>query len=342
MRKIIHIDMDAFFASVEQRDNPSLRGKPVIVGGRPNERGVVATASYEARPYGVRSAMPTRTALRLCPQALVVRPRMEAYREVSRRIRAIFADYTSVIEPMSLDEAYLDVSLSSLCRGSATLMAEEIRARIRSELQLTASAGVSYNKFLAKVASDCQKPDGITVITPEHGAQFAAELAIGKFWGIGKVTEGKMHQLGIRTGSDLLQHDPEALRARFHKSADFYLQLARGVDHRPVQTKRVRKSVGREQTFSSDIASEQQMLVHLQAYAQELHAWCQQRNKIARTLTLKARYANFRTVTRSQSLDGGYTTLQHIHQTLPQLLASTQALELKVRLLGLSLSNFVD
>ena len=342
MRKIIHIDMDAFFASVEQRDNPSLRGKPIIVGGRPNERGVVATASYEARPYGVRSAMPTRTALRLCPQALVVRPRMEAYREVSRRIRAIFADYTSVIEPMSLDEAYLDVSASSLCRGSATLMAEEIRARIRSELQLTASAGVSYNKFLAKVASDCQKPDGITVITPERGAQFAAELAIGKFWGIGKVTEGKMHQLGIRTGSDLLRHDLEVLRARFHKSADFYLQLARGVDHRPVQTTRVRKSVGREQTFSNDIASEQQMLVHLQAYAQEIHTWCQQRNKIARTLTLKARYANFRTVTRSQSLDGGYTTLEHIHQTLPQLLASTQAQQLKVRLLGLSLSNFVD
>ena len=340
MRKIIHIDMDAFYASVEQRDNPELRGLPIIVGGSPEGRGVVATASYEARAFGVRSAMATRVALRLCPRAIVIRPRFSAYQQVSQRIRQIFADYTSLIEPLSLDEAYLDVSATQLCRGSATLMAEEIRQRINNELQLTASAGVSYNKFIAKVASDYRKPNGITVVTPDMGAEFAASLAIGKFWGVGRVTEARMHQLGIYTGADLLAHDLASLRQHFRKSADFYHQLAQGIDHRPVQNSRVRKSVGREQTFSTDLEHSEAMLQQLYSYARELHAWCQQHDKTAHTLTLKVRYANFRSVTRATSNKQGFAKLSDIEAAIPPLLANTDATKLRARLLGLSLSKF--
>ena len=332
--------MDAFYASVEQRDNPALRGRPLIVGGRADERGVVATASYEARSFGIHSAMPTRTALRLCPQAQVVAPRFSAYKQASEHIRSIFADYTDLIEPLSLDEAYLDVSNNTKHQGSATLIAQDIKRRIWDELHLTASAGVSYNKFLAKVASDYQKPNGLTIITPEFGPSFAAQLPIGRFWGVGRVTEQKMHSLGIRSGADLLACDRERLRQIFRKSADFYLQLAQGVDERAVVSTRERKSIGREQTYSVDIKGEQQMLAKLYDYAQGLHRWCQEREVVAHTLTLKVRYPDFRTVTRARSNALGYAELSTITDTIPHLLAETEARQRNARLLGLSLSKF--
>ncbi len=248
-RKIIHIDMDAFYASVEQRDNPELRGKPVAVGGS-RERGVVAAASYEAREFGVRSAMPSVTARRKCPALIFVKPRFDVYRSVSHQIRAIFADYTPLIEPLSLDEAYLDVTENLKAMASATEIAERIRARIRSETGLTASAGVSYNKFLAKMASDERKPDGLFVITPRMGPTFVESLPIGKFHGIGPVTRDKMERLGIRYGADLRAQTLLFLQQQFGKAGPYYYALARGIDERPVCADRVRKSVGAETTFS--------------------------------------------------------------------------------------------
>src|SRR3954453_6019687 len=242
-RKIIHIDMDAFYASVEQRDNPELRGRPVAVGGS-RERGVVAAASYEARRFGVRSAMPSVTAKRKCPELIFVKPRFEVYRAVSHQIRAIFAEYTPLIEPLSLDEAYLDVTENLKAMASATESAERIRARIRSETGLTASAGVSYNKFLAKMASDERKPDGLFVITPRMGPFFVEGLPIGKFHGIGPVTAAKMEQLGIHDGADLKSRTLSFLREHFGKAGPYYYGLARGIDERPVSADCIRKSVG--------------------------------------------------------------------------------------------------
>src|SRR5438552_17814122 len=261
-RKIIHVDMDAFYASVEQRDNPELRGKPVAVGGA-EARGVVAAASYEARKSGVHSAMPSLTAKRKCPDLIFMKPRFDVYKAVSLRIRQIFAEYTPIIEPLSLDEAYLDVTENLKGIVSATWIAEEIRARIRSETQLTASAGVSYNKFLAKMASDERKPDGLFVITPRMGPAFVANLPVGRFHGIGPVTRAKMERLAIRNGDDLKAQTLLFLRQQFGKAGPYYYALARGIDERPVCADRIRKSIGAETTFDADLFTVEEARVML-------------------------------------------------------------------------------
>ena len=248
-RKIIHIDMDAFFAAVEQRDHPEYQNKPIIVGGKPDSRGVVATCSYEARKFGIHSAMPSSRAYRLCPQAIFVKPRFEAYKEASGLIRQIFSEYTELFEPLSLDEAYLDVSTNNSHHGSATLIAKAIKQSILQKTDLVASAGISYNKFLAKIASDMDKPDGLYLITPEQGEQFVETLAVGKFHGIGKATEKKMHALGIKTGQDLKQQSLAFLIRNFGKAGQYYHNISRAVDHRPVNNHRESKSVGVETTF---------------------------------------------------------------------------------------------
>src|SRR5246127_506225 len=263
LRRLIHIDMDAFYASVEQRDDPARRGLPVAVGGS-RERGVVAAASYEARKFGVRSAMPSVTARRKCPELVFVPPRFDVYKAVSQQIRAIFARYTSLIQPLSLDEAYLDVTAPLVERGSATEIAKEIKAAIRLQTRLTASAGVSYNKFLAKLASDYRKPDGLFVITPNMGPAFVETLAVGKFHGIGPATNAKMEKLGIRTGHDLKAQSMQFLQEHFGKSGAYYYWISRGIDERPVRPNRIRKSVGAENTFLDDLETFEAMREALQ------------------------------------------------------------------------------
>src|SRR5215203_1649793 len=262
VRKIIHVDMDAFFASVEQRDDPGLRGKPVAVGG--GHRGVVTAASYEARPFGVRSAMPSVTAKRRCPELIFVKPRFDVYLSVSHQIRAIFCDYTDLVEPLSLDEAYLDVTKDRLGLGSARAIAEDIRRRIREETQLTASAGVSYCKFIAKLASDHRKPDGLTVITPERGAEFVASLPVARFHGVGPVTAQKMERLGIFTGADLQEWSLPALEAKFGSSGDWYWRICRGIDEREVKPDRPYKSVSAERTFDEDLRDPERLSAELE------------------------------------------------------------------------------
>ncbi len=341
-RKIIHIDMDAFFAAVEQRDNPRYRDRPVVVGGDPAKRGVVAAASYEARRYGIHSAMPSAWAYRLCPQAVFLRPRIAAYRQVSRRIMAILADYADAVEPLSLDEAYLDVSHSELFQGSATLIARDIKGRIAEATALSASAGVSYNKFLAKLASDLHKPDGLTVITPAQGPTFAAALPVGKFHGVGKATEARMHGLGIHTGADLCAHPLEELLQVFGKMGRYYHEAARGMDRRPVETRRERKSLGAETTFDRDLKDLAEMLVQLERLAVDVAADLAARGLNAHTLTVKVKYADFHQVTRSLSFDRPLGDLATLRPLLPQLLARTEAGRRPVRLLGLTLSNLAD
>src|SRR6478736_3517323 len=285
-RKIIHVDMDAFYASVEQRDNPELRGKPVAVGGT-RERGVVAAASYEARPFGVRSAMPSVTAKRRCADLVFVKPRFDVYRAVSQQIRAIFADYTPLVEPLSLDEAYLDVTEDRLGLGSARSIAQDIRRRIAAETGLTASAGVSYCKFIAKLASDHRKPDGLTVITPERGAEFVASLPVSRFHGVGPVTARKMEQLGIVTGADLRDWTLPALQAHFGSSGQWYWRICRGIDEREVKPDRPYKSVSAERTFDEDISDPERLSAELERIAG--YAWERvKRAQVAgRTVTLK-------------------------------------------------------
>ncbi len=339
-RKIIHIDMDAFYAAVEQRDDPKLRGKPVIVGGDPRSRGVVATASYEARRYGVHSAMPASQAYRLCPHGVFVRPRFEVYREASRRIQAVLHRYTALVEPLSLDEAYLDVSGSDLFRGSATRIARDIKRAILTETGLIASAGVSYNKFLAKLASDLDKPDGLTVILPERGPDFVAALPIGRFHGIGKATERRMHALGIRTGADLRGWSREALIETFGKAGAWYHRLARGEDERPVEPHRSRKSLGAETTFAQDLDDFAEMLRELESLARELAEDLVRRRLAGRTLTLKVKYADFEQVTRSQSFARPIASYAELQPHLAALLARTEAGPRPVRLLGVTVSGF--
>ena len=262
-RKIIHIDMDAFYAAVEQRDFPQYRNKPVIVGGNPFSRGVVATCSYEARPYGVHSAMASSRAYRLCPEAIFVKPRFEAYKEVSSVIRKIFYDYTDQVEPLSLDEAYLDVSHAVKSGGSASLIAKEIKSRIRQETLLTSSAGVSYNKFLAKIASELNKPDGFCLIVPEQGETFIENLPIQKFHGVGKATARKMRALGVATGKDLKALPLDVLQQHFGKTAMYYYDIARGIDRRPVVNMRTSRSIGAETTFENDIIDYETACQHL-------------------------------------------------------------------------------
>jgi DNA polymerase-4 len=337
LRKIIHVDMDAFYASVEQRDNPELRGKPVAVGGM--KRGVVAAASYEARRFGIHSAMPSVTALRRCPDLIFVKPRFDAYREVSNRIRAIFRDYTPHVEPLSLDEAYLDVTEDLKGIGIATRIAEEIRARIRAETGLTASAGVSYNKFLAKLASDQNKPDGLCVVTPKQGPAFVAMLPVKRFHGVGPVTAAKMARLGIETGADLRARDLDFLAANFGSSAQYYHDLARGICHRQVKADRPYKSVSAEDTFFEDQSDGTILLEELARIGDTVWRRIEAKKLIGRTVNLKVKYQDFQIVTRARSLDrpvrGEAEFLEIGSALLRTLLPPVKA----IRLLGLGLSN---
>ncbi|WP_316346862.1 DNA polymerase IV [Desulfuromonas acetoxidans] len=341
-RKIIHIDMDAFYASVEQRDHPELRGKPVIVGGPPDSRGVVATCSYEARKFGIHSAMASSRAYRLCPQALFVRPRMEVYRQVSSQIRAIFEHYTDLIEPLSLDEAFLDLTMSDRQPNSATWIAREILERIHRETELTASAGVSYNKFLAKVASDCHKPAGLTVITPDQASDFIAQLPIRRFFGVGKVTEKKMLRLGITCGADLLKYPETELIRLFGKQGRFFYRIARGIDERPVVAHRQRKSIGNETTLSEDIRNRDQMLTILSALAEKIEGRLAHYQTSAYTITLKIKFSDFQQVTLSFTNDQPLKSADDMMAIATTLLQDSAAGERAVRLLGLTLSNLVS
>jgi DNA polymerase IV len=340
-RKIIHIDMDAFYASVEQRDNPIYRGKPLIVGGLPEGRGgVVATASYEARKFGVRSAMPSKQAQQLCPHALFVRPRFEAYKEVSVRIREIFHRYTDLIEPLSLDEAYLDVTDDKQNIGSALEIARQIKAAIKDELQLTASAGVSINKFVAKIASDINKPDGLTFIGPSSIGAFMEQLPVDKFFGVGKVTAAKMRSLGLFTGADLKALSEERLVAHFGKSGTFYYKIVRGIDDREVQPHREAKSLAAEDTFPYDLRNLEEMEEQLDKIAQLVFSRLQKRNLQGRTITLKVKYNDFKQITRNRSFARPVADLETIVLTAKELMAATFEVDQRVRLLGISVSNF--
>ncbi len=337
-RKIIHIDMDAFYASVEQRDDPALRGKPVAVGGS-RARGVVAAASYEARAHGVRSAMPSVTAIRRCPALVFVPPRFDVYRAVSQQIRAVFADYTDAIEPLSLDEAYLDVTEDRHALGSAKAIAEQIRARIRTDTGLTASAGVSYNKFIAKLASDQNKPDGICVIPPHKGAAFVASLPVKRFHGVGPVTARKMESLGILSGADLRDRPFAFLQAHFGSYADYLYGAARGIDHRPVRADRPSKSVGAERTFETNLSDPADLQVALARVADAAWVRIDRSNARGRTITLKLRHADFRTITRSRSLAAPVTDRAAFLDIGLDLLAAQLPIPDGVRLLGLTLSG---
>ncbi|MDX2494673.1 MAG: DNA polymerase IV [Desulfuromusa sp.] len=341
-RKIIHIDMDAFYASVEQRDKPELRGKPVVVGGNPDSRGVVATCSYEARRFGIHSAMSCARAYRLCPQVIFVRPRFDAYREVSQQIREIFLQYTDLVEPLSLDEAYLDVTINKPNIKSATWVAQIIRQKIKNETDLTASAGVSYNKFLAKIASDIKKPNGLTIVTPEQAEQFIAQLPIRRFHGVGRVTEKKMQNLGILMGADLRQHSLEKLNKYFGKSGEYYFNIARGIDLRPVVPNRVRKSIGKETTLSEDSADLGQMLTIIGDLAERVAMLLQAKQTSGLTLTLKVKYADFQIVTRSLSRETPIESAEEILSLAEGLLCKTRAGENAVRLLGVTISNLTN
>jgi len=336
-RKIIHIDMDAFYASVEQRDNPELRGQPVAVGGA-RERGVVAAASYEARKYGVRSAMPSVTARRRCPDLIFVKPRFDVYSAISRQIRAIFADYTSLIEPLSLDEAYLDVSGVE----SARAVAEQIRARIKAELGLTASAGVSYNKFIAKLASDQNKPDGLCVITPANGPRFVESLPVSRFHGVGPKTAERMKALGIETGADLKAQSIQFLKAHFGSFADYLFGAARGMDDRPVRSNRILKSVGAERTFFNDMTDPRDLAEALETVLDGLMPRIKRSGAAGRTVTLKVKFADFRIITRARSFTALVNDRATIGAAGHALLAALCPVPLGIRLLGITLSALSD
>jgi DNA polymerase IV len=338
VRKIIHIDMDAFFASVEQRDDPALRGKPVAVGGSA-ARGVVAAASYESRKFGVRSAMPSVTAKRLCPDLIFVRPRFDVYKAVSRQIRAIFADYTPLIEPLSLDEAYLDVTENLKGLASATEIAREIKARIAAETQLTASAGVSYNKFLAKLASDYRKPDGLYVIRPEQGPAFVETLAVGRFHGIGPATSAKMNRLGIFTGADLRAQTPEFLAEHFGRAGAYYHSISRAIDERPVRPDRERKSIGSETTFDRDLASHEELIAGVRPQIESVWSYCERSGVTGRTVTLKIKYADFQQITRSRTGPSAVASAAELERISLELVSNLMPLPKAVRLVGITLSN---
>jgi len=341
-RKIIHIDMDAFYAAVEQRDFPELKGQPVIVGGRPDTRGVVATCSYEARKFGIHSAMPCSRAYQLCPQGIFVKPRFSAYKKASEEIHTVFNEYTDLIEPLSLDEAYLDVTHVDLCEGSASLMAEEIRNKILQKTGLTASAGVSYNKFLAKLGSDVNKPNGQFLIKPGQAEKFLADFPIGKFYGVGKVTEKKMQSYGIETGKDLRSKSLEELEVLFGNSAEYYYEISRGIDEREVVSHRVRKSLGSENTFQTDLSDTNEMLEQLKLLTIEVLDSLEVRELMAYTITIKVKYADFKQVTRSYTSDSVISVKNRVFDLLPVLLRKTDVNEKKVRLLGVSFSNLVE
>jgi DNA polymerase IV len=340
LRKIIHVDMDAFYASVEQRDNPELRGLPLAVGG--GHRGVVAAASYEARKFGIHSAMPSVTAKRKCPDLVFVKPRFDAYREVSNQIRSIFAEYTHLIEPLSLDEAYLDVTEDRKGLGSAKAIAEDIRRRIREDTKLTASAGVSYCKFIAKLASDYRKPDGLTVIRPEQGPEFVASLPVARFHGVGPVTAKKMEALGIFTGADLRAWTLPELEARFGSSGAWYHRICRGIDEREVKPDRPYKSVSAERTFDEDLDDPVRLSSELERVAG--YAWARvERAEVAgRTVTLKVKYRDFTIITRSRSFPESVPDQAAFAAAGQSLLQSLVPVPRGIRLLGLGLHNLAD
>lgn len=339
-RKIIHIDMDAFYASVEQRDFPEYRDKPIVVGGSPTGRGVVATASYEARRFGIRSAMSSKKALELCPEVLFVRPRFEVYKEVSGAIRDIFRRFTDIVEPLSLDEAFLDVTYDKAGIGSALEIASQIRRAIWEELQLTASAGVSVNKFVAKIASDMQKPDGLTFIGPSRIESFMEQLPVSKFFGVGKVTAGKMKKLGLHTGGDLKKLREDELVRLFGKTGRFYYRIVRGIDERPVQPVRKAKSVSIEDTFPRDLDRHEQLIVELARQAGKLALRLENHQLKGKTLTLKLRFSDFSQLTRSRSFPEPFADRDNIEKRGIDLLENVNIRGRPVRLLGLGLSNF--
>jgi len=333
--------MDAFYASVEQRDNPEYRGKPIVVGGLPEGRGgVVATASYEARVYGIRSAMPSKQALQLCPHCIFVRPRFAAYKEVSNHIREIFSRYTDLIEPLSLDEAYLDVTTDKQEIGSAIEIAKRIKVAIKEELSLTASAGVSVSKFVAKIASDMNKPDGLTFIGPSGVAAFMEQLPVEKFFGVGRVTAEKMKGMGLRTGADLKNLNEDELVQHFGKSGRFYYRIVRGIDERPVQPYRETKSSGAEDTFPYDLTTLEEMNNELITLSAKVAERMRRQQLKGRTVTLKVKYSDFRQITRSRSLPHPVDDEETITMTTLELMQQSFVAGQKVRLLGISLSNF--
>ena len=340
-RKIIHVDMDAFYASVEQRDNPELKGKAIAVGGSPQGRGgVVATCSYEARKFGVHSAMPSKKALQLCPHIVFIRPRFDVYKQVSIQVREIFRRYTDLIEPLSLDEAYLDVTEDKQGIGSAIDIAVLIKNSIKDELQLTASAGISINKFVAKIASDMKKPDGLSFIGPSKIESFIECLPIEKFHGVGKVTAEKMKGMNIHTGADLKKLSERELVQHFGKVGKFYYRIVRGIDDRPVEPNQETKSVGAEDTFPEDLVTIEQMNHQLEKIAPIVHRRLQEHQLKGRTVTLKIKYSDFKIITRSRSFTEPINDLQLILTTAKELLISTEPDDVKVRLLGISVSNF--
>jgi DNA polymerase IV len=337
-RKIIHIDMDAFYASVEQRDNPDLRGRPVAVGG-PEQRGVVAAASYEARKFGVRSAMPSVTAKRQCPDLIFVKPRFEVYKAISRQIREIFAEHTLIIEPLSLDEAYLDVTENLQGIPLARDVALRIREKIKAETGLNASAGISYNKFLAKLASDHRKPNGQYVISPEMGPSFVEALPVGKFHGIGPATSAKMNGLGIFTGMDIRNQTLEFMNANFGKSGAYYYWISRGVDDRPVRANHIRKSIGAENTFSADLTTFDAMAAELRPLINKVWRHCESTGNRGRTVTLKIKFFDFEIITRSRSVPTVVSSRDELESLAVALLQADMPFPKSVRLLGVSMSS---
>lgn len=341
-RKIIHIDMDAFYASIEQRDNPKYKGKPLIVGGDPNRRGVVATCSYEARKYGIHSAMPSLTAYKLCPKAIFIRPRMEVYKKVSRQVMNILNEYSNLVEPLSLDEAFVDVSKSKRCKGSATLMALEIKERIFKEVGLTASAGVSFNKFLAKMASDFRKPDGITVITEENSKDFIRNIPIGKFFGVGRVTKNKLNNIGVFKGEDLLKFSEEELIDIFSDRGKILYEFSRGLDNRPVNPYRIRKSIGKEITLREDIEDIEEMIEVLDKIAERVSESLRLLNKKGKTVTLKVKFNDFKHITRSITLEHFLKEKKEIMGCVKDLISIVDFKNKKVRLLGITISSLEE
>jgi DNA polymerase IV len=338
-RKIIHVDMDAFYASVEQRDNPQYRSKPLVVGGNPEKRGAVAAASYEARKFGIHSAMPSRTAIQRCPHLIFAQPRFEVYREISEQIRSIFLNYTHLVEPLALDEAYLDVTVNKKGIPSATAIAREIKQTILQKTHLTASAGVSFNKFLAKIASGMNKPDGLTVIQPDEAESFIETLPIESFYGVGRATAAKMQELGIHTGADLKQHSDRELVQHFGKVGRFYYQISRGIDDRPVNPNRIRKSIGAETSFDPDLEGREIIEQKLEAIALEVHQRIERNKAKGRTLTLKVKFADYRQITRSRTMLEYVEGQDQILVIALELLASVELEAQAVRLLGITLSN---
>ena len=338
-RKIIHVDMDAFFASVEQRDDPALRGRPVAVGYAA-ARGVVAAASYEARAFGVRSALPSVTALRRCPDLVFVPPRFDVYKAVSRQIHAVFAEFTDLVQPLSLDEAYLDVTGNRAGLPTAWATAKAIRARILAETGLTASAGISYNKFLAKLASDQRKPDGQFAVTPDMGAAWVETLPVARFHGVGPVTAAKMKRLGIENGADLSAKPLSFLERHFGSSAGWYHAISRGIDHRPVNPNRTRKSSGSETTFDQDLTEAAEIEAGVLRMADDVWGWCERAQAFGRTVTVKIKFGDFRQITRSRSHTNAVADRALLHQASLDLVRSIYPPYTGIRLVGVTVSNF--